>query len=74
MVGGAVAHLATAPEPCCGYLEVMIADPTGRIMAQGPHPRLTSTQSGNILCARDQQKPSPLGPLAETARARGGKD
>jgi hypothetical protein len=35
---------------------------------------LTSAQSCNILCACDQEEPPPLGALAETARARGGKD
>jgi len=35
MVGGAAAHPAATPEPCCRYLQVTIADPTDCMIAQG---------------------------------------
>jgi hypothetical protein len=43
------------------------------VSAERPHPCLTSAQSGNMLCGRDQEEPPPLRALAEAARARGDK-
>ena len=73
--------------PACGGARFLDVEALSTIQPSGPFERalarlqarmrglrsLTSVQSGNILCARDQEEPPPLGPLAGAARARESK-